>query len=230
MDCKTENSKIMNNLISEVCEYELVDISWSLSYEFKENSSLRIHDDDDASPEQLVPSSVIERDAEGIPMGQTMEEIREREHIISVFFSTWYEAHTADSRIFNCHLNGYINIRNISIEEAKHHASKSYLSTIAVVRYFEDILANAFPIRRVPTKVGNRNQSQFDYMLVMKHVIDSVGTVKLTVGVKQPKNSTELKRTEYGISVLRPGQELIDEKALGSTKKQKARHKANNDK
>lgn len=220
----------MNNLFSEACEYELVDISCSLSLEFQENSSLYIHDDNDASSKQLEPSSAIERDAEGIPMGQTMEEIREREQIISDFFSRWYEAHKADSRIFNCHLNGDINIRNISIEEAKHHACKSYLSTIAVVRYFEDILANAFPVRRVPTKVGNRNQSQFDYMLVMKHVIDNIGTVKLTVGVKQSKNNTELKRTEYGISVLRPGQELIDEKNLRSTKNKKARNKAHNDK
>lgn len=215
----------MNNLIPEACVYELVDISWSLSYEFQDNSGLYILDDNDAFPKQQEPSSAIERDSNGIPIGQTMEEIREREQIISVFFSTWYEAHKADSRIFNCHLKGDINIRNISIEEAKHHACKSYLSTIAVVRYFDDVLANAFPVRRVPIKVGNRNQSQFDYMLVMKHEIDTIGTVKLTVGVKQPKNSTELKRTEYGISVLRPGQDLIDEKALGSTKNKKAPHK-----
>ena len=215
----------MNNLISETCEYELVDISWSLSYEFQDNSSLYIHDDNNVSPESVEPSSAIERDVDGIPMGQTMEEIREREQIISVFFSTWYEAHKADSRIFNCHLKGDINIRNISIEEAKHHACKSYLSTIAVVRFFDDVLANAFPIKRVPIKVGNRNQSQFDYMLVMKHEIESVGTVKLTVGVKQPKNTTDQKRTEYGISVLRPGQELIEEESFGSTKNKKAPHK-----
>lgn len=200
------------------CEYELIDISWSFRYQFQEDPGQSVHDESGNDTSQSEPSSIIERDAEGIPMGQSMQEVREREQIINAFFDIWYNGRNRDAKIYNTHLKGDILVKGISIDEAKHHSCKSYLSTIAVIKYLEEVLANALPVRRTNVKPGNKNQSRFDYMLIMKHEIENLGTVKLTVGIRNPKGCDQEVRTEYGMSVLKPGEELI-EKAHKTSKK-----------
>lgn len=207
-------------------QYELVDISWSLDYDFNKEPVCYVVADDTLmpgqEPKERTPEIVC--DADGIPMGQSMEEIRQREKIINGFFEVWYNTRKPDAKIYNVNLPGDILVKGLSIDEAKHHASKSYLSTIAVVHYFENVLANAIPIKRTAIKEGNKNQSRFDYMLIMKHEIENIGTVKLTVGVKENEDKIVLSRTEYGMSVLRPEQDIFENDQNKQQKKKKKAH------
>lgn len=121
--------------------------------------------------------------------------------------------------MYNTHLKEDIKVKGISIDEAKHHSCKSYKSTIAVVKYLETVLSNAFPVQRTSVKPGNKNQSRFDSLLVMKYEIENLGTIKLTVGVRKLKAETKEVFTEYGISVLRSDQEIINKDAKPIKKK-----------
>ena len=68
-----------------------------------------------------------------IPLGNTHEEIKQRSDIIWQFYQDW-KARNRTQRVFNNALRDYINVRQISIEETARHASKRYLSTLAVLQ------------------------------------------------------------------------------------------------
>lgn len=57
----------------------------------------------------------------------------------------------------------------------------------------------------------------------MKHEIEELGTVKLTIGIRKPQGESANTFTEYGISVLRPDQEIVH-KDTKPAKKKKAHH------
>lgn len=153
-------------------------------------------------------------------MGNSKEEIEQREIIINDFFENWSSSNP-ERKVFNERLGEYIYVRAISIIEAKEHSSKSYKSTRAIM-IIDEILKNASPIRRVPKKAGNRNQKEFEYMLVMVYKHIEIGTIKLTVGVKQ--NSRKI---QYGLTALRPGQPLINgnDSSNSSENKKRKPHK-----
>lgn len=198
-------------------EYEFIDISIEATYELSDNHGVFACEDNplfikDSEP---IPPH-IEKDFNGIPMGDSIEEIEQRETIILNFFETW-SASNPERKVYNERLGEYIYIRAISIIEAKEHSAKSYKSTRAIM-IIDEILKNASPIRRVPKKTGNKNQKQFEYMLVMVYKHPEIGTIKLTVGVRQ--NSQKI---QYGLTALRPDQQLISDqnKINSSGKKQK---------
>lgn len=202
--------------------YDLIAFDWSSEYDFDMDlPSLLVNDDSGAlDPKEDLP--VTEVDADGIPTSDSKEVWPKRREIINDFFSRWYEAHQPDTQVFNLPLQAYIRVRAISIIEAKEHACKSYKSTVAVVKYMDRILASATPVRNLPIKPGNKNQSKFDSMLVMKCEIPELGTVKLTVGIKQMKMTSEEHKTHYGISVLHDGQPIVES---GPIHTKKAPHK-----
>lgn len=214
--------------------YELLEISWMLNYDLNLEVPVRIVRDDstfgvEPSPEpaNTAPEDPpIVYDADGIPMGKSMEEIRLREAIIDAFFRRWYQEHP-QKEVYNSIVAGNIQIRKISIDEAKQHASKNYLSTIAIVHHFDEILSNAMSIGKTAIKENDRNQAQFDYMLIMSYRCQGIGLVKLTVGIRKKLTSdhaVEEIKTEYGISALPDGQKIeIPRKA--DKKKKKAPHK-----
>lgn len=68
-----------------------------------------------------------------VPSGDATKDIREREKIISEVYRKWYDNNPTKS-VFNHNLNDYINIRFVSINETIHHASRSFLSTLAVLQ------------------------------------------------------------------------------------------------
>ena len=71
----------------EKYEYELISISFEQSYEQpEENVVWRVSED---APSQNDAHTEIEYDADGIPMGQSMEEIRKREAIIDDFLELY---------------------------------------------------------------------------------------------------------------------------------------------
>lgn len=130
-----------------------------------------------------------------IPRGETSEEIKRRSDIIWEFYQAWKDANPSQ-RVYNHKLKDYINVRQISIDETARHASKRYLSTLAVLQ-LDAILACARLIRT--GKIENRsNQQQFRTMLVMQYDCPGIGKVKLLVGVRH----RTLLKIQYCITAL----------------------------
>jgi len=116
-----------------------------------------------------------------IPQGYTPEDIQKRFDIILQFYRDW-KTKNPTQRVFNNALKDYINIRKVSISETARHASKNYLSTLAVMQ-LDGILACARKVRVCKPKARS-SQSKFQAMIEMAHDCPGVGRVKLMVGVK----------------------------------------------
>lgn len=134
-------------------------------------------------------------DKDDIPRGDTQEDIKKRSNIIWEFYQEWKSTNPAQ-RVYNHRLKDYINIRQISIDETARHASKRYLSTLAVLQ-LDAILTFAKPIKI--GKIEKRsNQQQFKAMLVMLYDCPGIGTVKLLVGIRHKT----LLKIQYCITAL----------------------------
>ena len=118
-----------------------------------------------------------------IPQGNTSEEIKTREKIIRDFYREWKERNPSQ-RKYNLSLKEFINIRMVSIIETSEHASKSYLSTLAVLQ-LDSILVGARKVSIKKTKPGNKNQKPFERIMIMEYELTGIGTVKMTVGVRK---------------------------------------------
>lgn len=119
---------------------------------------------------------------EEIPRGDSPDEVAKRRKIISSFYREWKE-NNPQQRRYNLSLKEYINIRFVSITETCTHASRSYLSTLAVLQ-LDAILTGAKKVKTVSAK-QNQNQKEFDKMLIMHYRCPGIGLVKMTVGVKR---------------------------------------------
>lgn len=194
-------------------KYELVDIDIEPCYHITDDACALVCEN---VYDEIAESQYIERDSQGIPMGQSMPEIKEREIFIKIFLKQWAE-NNPDRRIYNNALGDYIFIKGISVIEAKEHSAKSYRSTQAIL-LLDEILREALPVRRIQIKKGNKNQAAFAYMLVMVYRHTEIGTIKVTVGVKSNEQ-----HIEYGISALQPGKPLIDDNKSGDTHNKRKR-------
>lgn len=132
-----------------------------------------------------------------IPTGDSIEDVITRRNIISHFYHEWKEKNPLQ-RMYNLSLKEYINIRFVSITETCTHASKSYLSTLAVLQ-LDAILTNAKKVKTVAAK-NNSNQKGFEKMLVMEYICTGIGKVKMTVGVKRRTHE----KIQYCITALAP--------------------------
>lgn len=146
--------------------------------------------------ESHYENTYLEIRPEDVPVGDSVEDVRIRKNMIYGFYAQW-RADNPEQKLFNISLNEYINIRSISVEETAEHASKRYLSTIAVFQ-LEAILSNARVIRSVPSKQGNTNQNPFERMLIMNYDCVGIGRIKLTVGVKRSDRS----KIQYCITAI----------------------------
>ena len=130
-----------------------------------------------------------------IPRGDTPEDRKQREDIIWEFYQEWKRKNPSQ-RIYNRKLKDFINIRKISMEETARHASKRYLSTLAVLQ-LDAILAFARLVKT--SKVEERNnQKQFKAMLIMQYECPGIGSVKLLVGIRHKT----LLKVQYCITAL----------------------------
>lgn len=120
--------------------------------------------------------------------------------------------------MFNRCLNEDILVRAISVIEAREHSAKSYLSTLAVVN-LDTVLSEAIQAGETKAKQTDKNQRNFDKMLVMEYHSELLGRVKLTVGVRHRTKE----KIQYGLTSLPPGKELIDPRFV--LDKKKAPHK-----
>ena len=133
----------------------------------------------------------------GIPTGTSKEDIKAREKIISDFYRNWYAKHL-DKKVFNIHLNEYINVLFLSITETKRHAAKSYLSTLAVLQ-LDSVLATAKQYGKPhKPKIGVKNQEDFSSIIEMHCKLYGIGEVKMTVGVKRKTNE----KIQYCVTVI----------------------------
>ena len=132
-----------------------------------------------------------------IPTGNTKEDIKAREKVISDFYCKWIAEHPL-KKVYNINLKDDINIRFISINETSCHAAKTYLSTLAVLQ-LDAILATAkrFGSSKKPKK-GVKNQEGFSEIIEMRCNLTGIGIVKLIVGVKK----TSGMKIQYCITVL----------------------------
>ena len=134
-------------------------------------------------------------DKDMIPHGNTPEEIKQRERIIWDFYQRW-KMNNPSQRVYNHRLKDFINIRQISIDETARHASKRYLSTLAVLQ-LDAILSCAKPIKTGKTE-KRANQQQFKAMINMLYDCPGIGTVKLLVGIRHKT----LLKVQYCITAL----------------------------
>ena len=79
-----------------------------------------------------------------------MEDIENRRRIISQFYHDW-KLRNPSLKKFNLSLNEDINIRFVSITETCTHASRTYLSALAVLQ-LDAILTNAKVVSTVCSK------------------------------------------------------------------------------
>lgn len=117
-----------------------------------------------------------------IPQGKEPADLDTRRQIISRFYREWKEKNPT-LRKYNFSLKDYINIRFVSITETCTHASRSYLSTLAVLQ-LDAILTNAKRVSTMRAKL-NGNQKPFEKMILMQYEIVGIGVVKMTVGVRR---------------------------------------------
>lgn len=92
----------------------------------------------------------------------------------------------------------YINIRYISIDETARHASKKYLSTLAVLQ-LDTILENAKKYDTVKSNPNKKNQNDFSDIILMSYELVGFGKVKLTVGIRRKDKA----KIQYCITVIK---------------------------
>ena len=130
-----------------------------------------------------------------IPTGNKQEDIITRRKIISNYYREWRIANPSLKR-FNLSLKEYINIRFVSVTETCTHASRSYLSTLAVLQ-LDAILTNAKKIGEDPAK-DNANQKPFNKIIIMRYDCPGIGSVRMTVGIRRSNHE----KVQYCITAI----------------------------
>ena len=129
----------------------------------------------------------MELDKNGIAIGDTKEDKKQRKQFIIDFYGKWIIANSI-KHLYNKSLEAFIEVRFLSLEETSGHASLKYKSTVAVT-FLSEIIENA----AVPKdKQGNiiaempkqnvKNQLRFSKIFIMGYNKTGFGKIKLTVG------------------------------------------------
>lgn len=119
-----------------------------------------------------------------IPIGNTKNDIKIRENIISQVYKDFY-FYNPNKAVYNRSLKAYINVRYLSITETIRHAAKSYLSTLAVMQLETVMNCAKYAGEHNKPKKGIANQAQFSEMRILYLEMPGIGTIKLTVGIKK---------------------------------------------
>jgi hypothetical protein len=81
--------------------------------------------------QKLQLQKMMELDKQGIPIGDSTEDKKQRKQFIIDFYGKWIAANPT-KQIYNQSLQTFIVVRFLSIEETAQHASTTYKSTIAI--------------------------------------------------------------------------------------------------
>ena len=217
-----ENQDTPQQQDTAALEYELIDIEWSLDYDFTDDAtSPVVRDDAGEQSEDESKELRIEYDAEGIPMGSNHEDEVIRRNIIHEYLQEWRHTHPEGS-VYNNDLNEDIKVVQISLREACKHSARSYKSTKAALM-LETIIGGARKYGESKTKPSDVSQKGFEKMIIMTYSLQSLGLVKLTIGVKRKSHE----KIEYGISVPPESVPLIapELRIQEKGKKKKASHR-----
>ena len=160
-------------------------------------------DEPDVFDLPIIESGVVEQSESGVeirpqdvPTGDSSEDIENRRRLISQFYRDW-KLRNPSLKKFNLSLNEDINIRFVSITETCTHASKTYLSTLAVLQ-LDAILTNAKVVSTVRSK-NNANQKPFEKIIIMMYDCVGIGVIKMTVGVRRRTHE----KIQYCITALK---------------------------
>jgi hypothetical protein len=148
----------------------------------------------------------MELDKNGIAIGNTTKDKKQRKQFIVDFYGKWIIANP-EKRLYNKSLKAFIEVRFLSLEETAGHASVSYKSTVAVT-FLSEVIENAVVqkdkkgqiITDVP-KPDIKNQSRFSKLLIMRHEKAEFGKIKLTVGELRGSGQ----KIQYCISAIENG-------------------------
>ncbi len=126
----------------------------------------------------------MELDKNGIALGDTKDDKKQRKQFIMNLYKIW-EIENPHKQVFNKSLKDFVNVKHISVKETAGQASLRYISTLAIMSLTE-ILENAeqkgIPQNANPEKY---NQKGFEKIIIMEYDKEDLGKIKLTVGVKR---------------------------------------------
>ena len=149
-------------------------------------------------PEDFTPDDSFEIAPEDIPTGDSVEDRRARQKIISRFYHYW-KRNNPEHRKYNDDLQDYIYINHISLVETAGRASLTYLSTLAVLQ-LDAILRYAKRSFEDIPKTATKQQRPFEKMLGMDYSCPGLGDVRLIVGVRRQDKI----KVQYCITALTP--------------------------
>jgi len=142
----------------------------------------------------------MELDINGIALGDTKEDKKQRKRFIMDFYKMW-ETENPQRQIFNKALKDFVNVRHISVKETTGQASRRYISTLAVT-FLTEILENAVQKGNPQnTNPQTDNQKGFEKIIVMEYNKKDFGKIKLTVGVKRGTKE----KVQYCITAIENG-------------------------
>ena len=129
----------------------------------------------------------MDLDQNGVALGDTKEDKKQRKQLIVDFYGKWIAANP-EKRLYNKSLQAFIEVRFLSLEETAGHASLKYKSTVAVT-FLSEVMENALVQRdkngsivaEMP-KPNVKNQSRFSKLFIMEYEKANFGKIKLTVG------------------------------------------------
>ena len=142
----------------------------------------------------------MEIDINGIALGNTTDDKKQRKRFIIDFYKTW-ETENPHKQVYNKSLKDFVNVRHISVKETSGQASHRYISTLAII-FLTEILENAVQ-KGVPQNINPQrdNQKGFEKIIIMEYRKKELGRIKLTVGVKRGTKE----KIHYCITVIDNG-------------------------
>ena len=148
----------------------------------------------------LIKALFMEIDKNGIAIGDTKEDKKQRKQFIRDFYALW-ETINPSKRVFNKSLNDFVNVKHISVKETIGQASHRYISTLAIT-FLTEILENATQ-KGSPQNPNSQkdNQKGFEKIIIMEYIRKDLGKIKLTVGVKRGTKE----KIQYCITAIENG-------------------------
>lgn len=209
--------------MQETYIYELVDITFEYPYPQIEDEGFFFAREDEPTQAEEKPETVIEYDAEGIPMGGSRDEMLIRREKIHQYIQQWRINHAESPYIYNKDLKENVKINQLFLLESVAHSAYRYQSTKAVLG-MEEVITEAKYVCKVKTK-DNSNQKPFKEMKILRYHSFLLGTIKITIGIR--KRTQE--NVQYSITVPSPEIPFVDESSIiresSKNKKRKKRSK-----
>ena len=123
----------------------------------------------------------MQLDNNGIALGSTPEELKNRKKFITDFYTKWVIANPT-KQVFNKSLNHFIEVRFLSMQETASKAAIRYKSTLAVTHLSENLEYAVTVGKPQEPKKDNVKQKRFSKIYIMEHEKAGFGKIKLTVG------------------------------------------------